>query len=64
MGGREKDQLAEDKKYIPSRPKMAKKKVVVKRPPKKSKWNAENILNDPKSPLAKADLRVSPPSST
>jgi hypothetical protein len=35
-----------------------KKKVVVHRAPKKSKWNAENILTDPKSPLATADLRV------
>jgi hypothetical protein len=40
--------------------KMAKgkRRVLVKKAPKKSKWNAENILTDPKSPLASADLRV------
>lgn len=36
------------------------KKVVVRRPAvKKSRWTAENIVTDPKSPLATADLRVS-----
>ncbi|KAF5622493.1 hypothetical protein F52700_10465 [Fusarium sp. NRRL 52700] len=39
--------------------KMAKgkRRVLVKKVPKKSKWNADNILTDPKSPLASADLR-------
>ena len=34
------------------------KKVTVKRTPKKRKWDAENMIIDPKSPLASADLRV------
>lgn len=40
--------------------KMAKgkRRVLVKKGPKKSKWNVDNILTDPKSPLASADLRV------
>ncbi|KAL6849295.1 hypothetical protein ACO1O0_008831 [Amphichorda felina] len=33
------------------------KKAAPKRPPKKSKWDAENIITDPKSPLGSADLR-------
>ncbi|KAF5536292.1 hypothetical protein FPHYL_13020 [Fusarium phyllophilum] len=39
--------------------KMAKgkRRVLVKKVPRKSKWNADNILTDPKSPLASADLR-------
>lgn len=32
-------------------------------PKKKSKWDAETILTDPKSPLASADLRVTTPFS-
>lgn len=40
-------------------PARRKKRVVVKKTVRKSKWNAENILTDPKSPLATADLRVS-----
>lgn len=39
------------------------KKIVlkqpVKKPARKSVWTAERLLTDPKSPLAKADLRVS-----
>ena len=31
-----------------------------KAPPRKKKWTAEKLLSDPKSPLAKADIRVSP----
>jgi hypothetical protein len=38
----------------------SKKRVVVKKTARKSKWNADNILTDPKSPLASADLRVWP----
>ncbi|KAI5461517.1 ASX homology domain-containing protein, partial [Mariannaea sp. PMI_226] len=34
-----------------------KKKVLVKRT-RKSKWDAESILSDPKSPLASAELRA------
>ncbi|KAH7224665.1 Asx homology domain-containing protein [Fusarium oxysporum] len=34
-----------------------KRRVLVKKVPKKSKWNVDNILTDPKSPLASADLR-------
>src|SRR5689334_16938706 len=30
----------------------------IRKPLRKSKWNAENILIDEKSPLAKCDLRV------
>ncbi|KAJ3527360.1 hypothetical protein NM208_g10741 [Fusarium decemcellulare] len=37
--------------------KNGKKKVVVRKGTRKSKWDAENILTDPKSPLATADLR-------
>ncbi|KAF5573637.1 hypothetical protein FPANT_12224 [Fusarium pseudoanthophilum] len=39
--------------------KMAKgkRRVLVRKAPKKSKWTADNILTDPKSPLASADLR-------
>ncbi|KAF5677756.1 hypothetical protein FHETE_1519 [Fusarium heterosporum] len=42
-----------------TKPKMTKgrKKVVVKKTTRKSKWNASNILTDSKSPLASADLR-------
>ncbi|KAM0343679.1 hypothetical protein ACHAPU_008270 [Fusarium lateritium] len=42
-----------------TKPKMAKgrRKVVVKKTARKSKWNASNILTDSKSPLASADLR-------
>jgi len=36
----------------------ARKRVVVKKTAKKSKWNAGNILTDQRSPLASADLRV------
>lgn len=32
--------------------------VTIKRATKARKWDAENIIIDPKSPLAKADLRV------
>ena len=39
----------------------ARKKVVVKKTAKKSKWNAGNILTDQRSPIASADLRVCPP---
>lgn len=41
-------------------PKKAKgkRRVVVKKAVRKSKWNADNILTDSKSPLASADLRV------
>jgi hypothetical protein len=41
-------------------PKKAKgkRRVVVKKAARKSKWNADNILTDSKSPLASADLRV------
>lgn len=40
------------------------KKIIIKPPPKKapprkSVWTAERLLTDPKSPLAKADLRAS-----
>ncbi|CEI69774.1 hypothetical protein FVEN_g7355 [Fusarium venenatum] len=35
----------------------SKKRVVVKKAARKSKWNQDNILTDPKSPLASADLR-------
>ncbi|KAM0240671.1 hypothetical protein ACHAPO_002572 [Fusarium lateritium] len=35
----------------------SKKRVVVKKAARKSKWNQDNILMDPKSPLASADLR-------
>ncbi|RBR13164.1 uncharacterized protein FIESC28_08350 [Fusarium coffeatum] len=35
----------------------ARKRVVVKKTAKKSKWNAGNILTDQRSPLASADLR-------
>ncbi|RSM15354.1 hypothetical protein CEP52_000765 [Fusarium oligoseptatum] len=35
----------------------ARKRVVVRKTPRKSKWDADNILTDPKSPLASADLR-------
>jgi hypothetical protein len=38
----------------------SKKRVVVKKAARKSKWNQDNILTDPKSPLASADLRVWP----
>ncbi|KAH6955221.1 hypothetical protein HG530_009106 [Fusarium avenaceum] len=40
-------------------PKKAKgkRRVVVKKAVRKSKWNADNILTDSKSPLASADLR-------
>jgi hypothetical protein len=38
------------------------KKIIIKQPPKKTPrktvWTAERLLTDPKSPLAKADLRV------
>ncbi|KAM0301842.1 hypothetical protein ACHAPM_004994 [Fusarium culmorum] len=34
-----------------------KKRVVVKKAARRSKWNQDNILTDPKSPLASADLR-------
>ncbi|KAF4988571.1 hypothetical protein FGRMN_9691 [Fusarium graminum] len=42
-----------------TKPKTAKgrRKVVVKKTARKSKWNASNILTDSKSPLASADLR-------
>ncbi|KAK7421342.1 hypothetical protein QQX98_002236 [Neonectria punicea] len=40
------------------KPKAGKRKVVVRRAAKKSKWDAESILADPKSPLASADLRT------
>ncbi|KAM0561921.1 hypothetical protein ACHAPJ_003092 [Fusarium lateritium] len=33
------------------------KRVVVRKAARRSKWNADNILTDPKSPLASADLR-------
>lgn len=36
----------------------SKKRVVVKKTARRSKWNADNILTDHKSPLASADLRV------
>ncbi|KAF4984236.1 hypothetical protein FZEAL_524 [Fusarium zealandicum] len=39
------------------RTKNVKKRVVVRRAARKSKWDADNILADPKSPLASADLR-------
>ncbi|KAI6751523.1 hypothetical protein HG531_006219 [Fusarium graminearum] len=35
----------------------SKKRVVVKKAARRSKWNQDNILTDPKSPLASADLR-------
>ncbi|KAM0473730.1 hypothetical protein ACHAP7_008062 [Fusarium lateritium] len=35
----------------------SKRRVVVKKAVRKSKWNADNILTDSKSPLASADLR-------
>ncbi|RSL76509.1 hypothetical protein CEP51_009905 [Fusarium floridanum] len=41
-----------------SRKKNGKKRVVVRKTPRKSKWDADNILTDPKSPLASADLRA------
>ncbi|KAF4462007.1 elongator complex 5 [Fusarium albosuccineum] len=41
----------------PAQKKNGKKKVVVRKGTRKSKWDAENILTDPKSPLATADLR-------
>lgn len=43
-------------KSIPQRQK--KKPAAAKRAVKKTKWDAESILKDPKSPLATANLRV------
>ena len=43
-------------------PKKVAKKVP-KRTPKKKQWDVEDLLTDPKSPLATADLRVSHPQS-
>lgn len=44
----------------PQSPKSPKKRkrLVVKRAPKKSKWDAASLLGDPKSPLASAELRT------
>lgn len=42
----------------PTRKPAAKKKPVPRKKARKSKWDAENILTDPKSPLATANLRV------
>ncbi|KAH7165819.1 Asx homology domain-containing protein [Dactylonectria macrodidyma] len=43
---------------IITKPNTKKKRVVVKRAAKKSRWDAESLLSDPKSPLASADLRT------
>jgi hypothetical protein len=42
----------------PKKTAKGKRRVLVKKVSRKSKWNADNILTDPKSPLASADLRV------
>ncbi|GKU00478.1 hypothetical protein FLAG1_00254 [Fusarium langsethiae] len=54
--------LAQQETSATSTPKVikkakSKKRVVVKKAARKSKWNQDNILTDPKSPLASADLR-------
>ncbi|KAF7545015.1 hypothetical protein G7Z17_g9505 [Cylindrodendrum hubeiense] len=41
-----------------AKPRTSRKRVVVRRAAKKSKWDAETLLSDPKSPLASADLRT------
>ncbi|KAF5684094.1 hypothetical protein FCIRC_4092 [Fusarium circinatum] len=52
LNGRENTPAATSKKTV-----KGKRRLLVKKAPKKSKWNADNILTDPKSPLASADLR-------
>ncbi|KAL7945499.1 Asx homology domain-containing protein [Trichoderma barbatum] len=47
----------DDSKSIPQRPKKRTPAAKKARTPKKPKWDAENILKDPKSPLATANLR-------
>ncbi|KAF9781993.1 hypothetical protein IL306_011944 [Fusarium sp. DS 682] len=42
----------------PKKVAKGKRRVLVRKAPRKSKWNTDNILTDPKSPLASADLRV------
>ncbi|KAF4453805.1 hypothetical protein F53441_3583 [Fusarium austroafricanum] len=51
--------LAQQRKTPTNTSKMArgKRRLLVKKAPRKSKWNADNILTDQKSPLASADLR-------
>ncbi|KAF4334497.1 hypothetical protein FBEOM_11676 [Fusarium beomiforme] len=41
----------------PKKMTKGKRRVLVKKAPLKSRWNADNLLTDPKSPLASADLR-------
>lgn len=53
LNGREDTPATTSKKMA-----KGKRRVLVKKVPKKSKWNADNLLTDPKSPLASADLRV------
>ncbi|KAI1067327.1 hypothetical protein LB506_004343 [Fusarium annulatum] len=52
LNGREDTPATTSKKMA-----KGKRRVLVKKVPKKSKWNADNLLTDPKSPLASADLR-------
>ncbi|KAI9149446.1 hypothetical protein HJFPF1_11499 [Paramyrothecium foliicola] len=48
----------DEKSAAQATPQPKRRRVPVRRAPEKSKWNAENIMVDSKSPLATCDLRT------